>query len=454
LNFAIVDIETTGAFSHYNAITEVAVVLTDGDKILDTYESLIKPDENIPGFITALTGITDKMVEEAPLIAEVQNAFNAITKDAIFVAHNVGFDYGFLRKTLKAHGLHFYRKKLCTVRMAKAIMPNLNGYSLSKITHQLNICHEDKHRAMGDAMATYLLFKMLLEADSEGYIEKALKGQSLEGRLPANLPQQTFSGLPEETGIYNFHNGTGKIIYTGKANNIRQRIVTHLNSKSRKQQILQREVYNITYETTGSNLVAELLESELIKSNYPILNSAQKKSNSNYGIIQYEDFKGYIRLAISRNCKNEQPLAWFNHQMEARKKLQEVIELYKLCPKLCGLHKSKGRCFETDANYCEGACVGEVSVAKYNRLVKKAIKEIKQESLNLLIFDKGRTAIEQSVVAIEKGKYLGFGYLPKNKNIKRLKTAKQYINPRKDNVDVQRIIFSYLNSGKVKVVVC
>lgn len=455
MKFAVVDIETTGAFSHYNGITEVAVVLTDGKKILNSYETLLKPDQSVPGFITALTGIDNGMLEDAPTFAEVaEELLAAIDKDAIFVAHNVGFDYGFLRKAFQHHGHHFYRKKICSVRMAKSVFPDLHGYALTKLSHYFGIEHVHRHRAMGDAMATYELLKILLDKDQEDYVEKALKGQSLERRLPPHLPRTVFENIPEETGVYHFHNQTGSILYTGKANNLRQRIVTHLNSKTPKQQILQREVHNITFEHTGSSLIAELLESERIKENYPPLNSAQKRSSSNYGIISYTDHQGYLRLAISKHCAKLKPLAWFNNLISARNCLMDLIDAYDLCPKLCSLHKSASACYAYQNETCDGACIGEVKHKKYNQRMKRAIKELQQENLNLLIFDKGRTFAEKSVVAIKNGKYLGFGYLPKGRKIKRMQTAMKYIDRRKDNSDIQRILNSYLAKGKLQVVVC
>jgi len=277
MTYAIVDIETTGAFSHYNAITEVGIIITDGYKILDQYETLIKPDENIPGFITALTGIDDEMVANAPDFKSLAPKILEITEGHIFVAHNVAFDYGFLRKSFKANNFHFYRKKVCTVKLTKAVLPNLASYSLGKIAHQLKLPHYNRHRAMGDALATFHLFKLLYERGGEDYIKNALKKQSLNNKLPPNLPAKYFEALPEEAGVYQFIDEKGKILYIGKAKNIKARIITHLNSKNKKQQLLQRAVYKIEFELTGGELIAELLESQLIKQHLPPLNVAQRK---------------------------------------------------------------------------------------------------------------------------------------------------------------------------------
>jgi len=445
MTYAIVDIETTGAFSHYNAITEVGIVITDGYKILDKYETLIKPDENIPNFITALTGIDDEMVINAPDFKTVAPKILEFTKDHIFVAHSVGFDYGFLRKAFKSIDLHFYRKKICTVKMTKAVLPNLASYSLGKITHQLKLPHYNRHRAMGDALATYHLFKLMYERGGEDYIKSALKKQSINNKLPPNLPAKYFEALPEEAGVYQFVDEKGKILYIGKAKNIKARIITHLNSKNKKQVLLQRAVHKIKFEVTGSELIAELLESQLIKQHLPPLNIAQRKNTKNYGVICYEDMNGYKRLAISSNYQHLEPLARFNNLLSARSELAQICETFNLCAKLCGLQKATKACFNYHQQQCKGACIQLESLHKYNPKVNKAIKALKQQSISYLLFDKGKLPGEKAIVAVHKGKYLGYGYIPLKKEINTIKTAKKYLQPKIDNRDIQRILSKYLN---------
>jgi len=451
MTYAIVDIETTGAFSHYNAITEVGIIITDGYKILDQYETLIKPGENIPNFITALTGIDDDMVTNAPEFKTVAPKILEFTKGHIFVAHSVGFDYGFLRKAFKGIDLHFYRKKICTVKMTKAVLPNLASYSLGKITNQLKLPHYNRHRAMGDALATFHLFKLLYDRGGENYIKSALKKQSLNNKLPPNLPAKYFEALPEETGVYQFVDEKGKILYIGKAKNIKARIITHLNSKNKKQVLLQRAVYKITFEITGSELIAELLESQLIKQHLPSLNVAQRKKTTNYGIICYEDMNGYKRLDVSANCQHLKPLAWFTNLLSARTELAQICETFNLCAKLCGLQKATKSCFNYQQEKCEGACIQLESTKKYNRKVNKAIKALKEHSLSYLLFDKGKQADEKAFVAVYKGKYLGYGYIPKKKEFNTIKTAQKYLEPKIDNRDVQRILAKYVNAAKLKI---
>lgn len=305
---------------------------------------------------------------------------------------------------------------------------------------------------MGDAEATFHLLQLLLnKPNGEAYIPQALQKQSVLGKLPPNLPVQDFEQLPEEPGVYHFIDEKGQMLYTGKAKNIRQRIITHLNSKSKKQQKLQRWVHHLSFEITGSNLIAELLESELIKKHLPLLNTAQRRNKGNCGIIEYEDFNGYKRLAVTNNCANIKPLVWFSNLLQARAHLQEICAVYQLCPKLCGLQKAQAACFSYKEEVCKGACIQKESTKLYNKKVKRATKEIQKLSISLLIFDKGRNENERSLVLVKNGKYVGYGYIPKSKTVKSLKSAEKLINSRIDNRDVQRIIHSHINKGKLEM---
>ncbi|MEO0404535.1 MAG: 3'-5' exonuclease, partial [Bacteroidota bacterium] len=125
MKFAVVDIETTGAYSGANSITEIAVVITDGDKELDRFESLVKPDHRIPLHITELTGITNDMVSQAPSWDDLAEEVEDILADCIFVAPNVGFDYSFIKKQFEERGTKWNRPKLCTVRLTRRIVPGL-----------------------------------------------------------------------------------------------------------------------------------------------------------------------------------------------------------------------------------------------------------------------------------------------------------------------------------------
>src|SRR6185503_8801055 len=230
--FAIVDIETTGSWSSGEGITEIAIVVHDTSQVVDTFQTLINPGSPILPFVSRLTGITNEMVRDAPQFHEVAEKIWSMTDECVFVAHSVNFDFSYIRRAFKSLGADYRRKKLCTVRLSRKLFPGLHSYSLGNICSHLNIQIENRHRALGDAMATALLFEKCFHADSEGVIMSSLNRNSKEAILPPQLPREVFDSLPEKTGVYYFHDAKGKIIYVGKAINIRNRVYSHFTNSS------------------------------------------------------------------------------------------------------------------------------------------------------------------------------------------------------------------------------
>src|SRR5664279_1845733 len=221
--YAIVDIETTGSYSSNNGITELAIVLFDGNKIVDRFETLVNPQAPIPQYIQALTGIDADMVKDAPVFSDVAARIYELLKDAVFVAHHVNFDYSFVKHQLENCGFELNTQKLCTVRLGRKVFPGLPGYSLGKLCRELEIPIQNRHRAGGDADATVLLFQKILLNDNQGAIRQMLHGKSREQYLPPNLPAEQIATIPYTPGVYYFHSQKGKVIYVGKAKNLRSR---------------------------------------------------------------------------------------------------------------------------------------------------------------------------------------------------------------------------------------
>ena len=213
MEYAIVDIETTGGNAGGSRITEIAIIIHDGTGVTDRFETLVNPEKEIPLPIFALTGINNEMVRDAPVFDGIAEKVQQLLTDRVFVAHNVNFDYSFVRHQLEEAGFKWTARKLCTVRAARKIKPGLHSYSLGNLCRSLDIPLKNKHRAGGDATATALLFSRLLEWDSEGEIAKMIKKTSQDQRLPPNLPPEDFEQLPEKPGVYYFYNQAGKVVY-------------------------------------------------------------------------------------------------------------------------------------------------------------------------------------------------------------------------------------------------
>ncbi|MFI5170988.1 MAG: exonuclease domain-containing protein [Chitinophagales bacterium] len=448
--YAIVDIETTGTNSGYNSITEVAIYIHDGEKIVDQWQSLINPQTEIPPFIIQMTGITNEMVAVAPLFSDLAQEIHSLLHDKIFVAHNAGFDYGFLKSHLAENGYELQTKKLCTVRLSRKIFPGHRSYSLGRLSDTLGIVVENRHRAAGDAFATAKIFTMLLQNDKDKHIETALKRIGKEQHLPPNMDKAELEALPISCGVYYFHDAYGRVIYVGKAKNIKSRVYGHFTYADYhgKENDLRNSVYSITYELTGNELIALLLESEQIKRKFPKFNNAQKLWDRNYCIFKYTDQKGYIHLAIERFNIKKEVLKVFPDFLSARDYLNSTMHTHQLCAKYCHLQKVLKTCYNYDLGICHGACIDKESTDDYNARVSEAIQSFRNESHTYFIIGEGRNNDESSVIFIEKGHYLGYGFYSNDYYNGDPELLKETIKWRPDTPDVQRILTGWISRYK------
>lgn len=450
--YAIVDIETTGGYASANGITEICIHIFDGETVVDSFQSLINPLQPIPRYIQAMTGITDEMVEDAPVFETVAEKVHALLQDKIFVAHNVNFDYSFIKAHLEAAGYALQTKKLCTVRLSRKIIPGYPSYSLGNLCYSLGININDRHRASGDAAATVTLFKLLLQKDKDKFIVKSLGRNSKEQVLPPNVPKEHFEQLPYTPGVYYFHNEKGKIIYVGKAKNIRYRVNSHFsnNSAARQRQNFLRHTYAISFQSCATELMAQILESTEIKKLWPVFNYSQKNAENLYGIFLYEDQNGYHRLAIEKNKKQLRPVHTFHYLTEGHSVLRKLIKEYNLCPKLCFL-QTLGECEGKREHYCHGACEQEEGAAAYNERVFAAISSLTETQASYMIIDNGLGPSEKSCVLVWNGKFYGMGYLPTEMSFTQAEELKEMITPYKENLFIRNLVSSYAEKFPEKV---
>ncbi len=445
--YAIIDVETTGLNARTEKITEIAIYIHDGNKIIDEFITLINPEVRISYQITALTGINNKMVAESPKFYEVAKQIVEITEDKIIVGHNVNFDYGFIRHEFKRLGYDFKRKTLCTCKLSRKAFPHRRSYGLGKLCRELNIPNHARHRASGDALATAILFEMIMVVDND-LIEKPLKS------LNTRLSKSFIDKLPEATGVYYFHNDKGEVIYIGKSNNIKSRVLSHLSNNLSKSAIeMREETADITYANTGSELIALLLESDEIKKQMPPYNRAQRKSRYNWGLYSWEDDSGYTRLKIIQILEAVAPITSYASRADARNQLFDMVEKYNLCQKLCGLYESAGACFQYQIRECYGACVDKEDPKNYNLRINEALAHFLLPCQSCYIIDKGRNKDEKSVVKIENGKYMGFGYLSNNAPVNNNGLFNDVIKNYPDNKDVQQILRTYLRHKQVEKII-
>ena len=332
------------------------------------------------------------------------------------------------------------------MRLGRKIIPGLDSYSLGRLAESLGILIPDRHRAGGDAEATAKIFDIFLKRDTEGVIAKALKRNSGETILPPNLPKEEFDKLPAKAGVYYFHDAHGTIIYVGKAINIKKRIAGHFTGEAQEwnRSNIRNEIHNISFELTGNELIALILESQEIRKLWPKYNLAQKYRIEEWGIFDYEDQKGYLRFVVNIVTKNSKPLITFSSKGDAWNFLWGKVKESGLCPKLSGLQTAKGPCYAHQSGTCAGACEGTESSEDYNGRVQQSINLFFGEGETVAIIGRGRRLEEKSLVLVEKGNYLGFGFFNQEVTIHDFESAKSYINVSKDNRVVQNLVNSYL----------
>jgi len=446
--YAIVDIETTGGNASGSRITEIAIIIHDGTSIVERWETLVNPQKEIPVPIFALTGINDEMVCNAPIFDDIAEKVLEMLSDRIFVAHNVNFDYSFVRHQLEEAGFKWAARKLCTVRASRKIKPGLSSYSLGNLCNSLNIPVENRHRAGGDADATVILFSRLLEWDSEKEIEKMIKKTAQDQQLPPNLPPSDFDQLPEKPGVYYFYDQAKKVIYVGKAVNLKKRVTSHFsgNKITRQRQHFLRDIYGISFEVCATELMALLLECTEIKKLWPVHNKALKRFEAKYGLYEYEARSGYKYLAAGRLSKFQSSIQVFNNLNDAITLLRKLAEQ-----------------FEIDYRFCKYCVSGEREVIQqydltnlpdieiHNTQIENAIDFVLQNKPSFAIIDKGRSAEEHSCILVENGHFYGMGYISSDIAINTISEIKNYVTPYRSNDYIMQLIYSYGTKYQGKV---
>lgn len=392
------------------------------------------------------------MLQSAPKFYEVAKRIIEISEDCVIVAHNAQFDYRILRTEFSRLGYNFERQNLCTVELAKKLIPEQPSYSLGKLVRALGIPMADRHRASGDALATVKLFKMLLDKDLEKEIVKTFIKTEIEKKLAPKL-LDIIAGLPSTTGVYYIHKENGDIIYIGKSRNIKKRVNQHFTGKSKKSKKIQNEVFTVTYDETGSELIASIKESEEVKINKPVYNHAQKKTIFPWAIYLSTNSEGYLSLTLHKTDYRKKEVISFATQAEAKSSLFKTTEKYTLCQKINLLDDVKTNCFPFQMKQCNGACIGKESPENYNLRVTEYLEKEQLQNQNIVIVDRGRNLQERSAIMIENGVFKGYAFFDLNYQVSNIEILKNIIIPMPANRDTKNIINYYLQKKKFNKII-
>ena len=447
--YAIIDVETTGGKATYDRIIEIAIIVTDGRQILSEYQSLVYPERSIPYHITEITGIDNKMVENAPKFFEIAKNVIQHTEGCIFVAHNVRFDYNFIKEEFKSLGYPFNRKRLCTVKLTRSTRPGLRSYGLDNLIEHYGLRMENRHRAYDDTYATYQIFKDIVGSMSDTYHIDMLINEGLDASiLPKGLNIDQVHDAPESPGVYYMSSASDNIMYVGKAKNIKTRIFQHFRKMSQKSMMLHQYVSKIHYEETGNELMALLLELYEIKRLRPELNKALRRTNYPYAIYQNPNpAKNKPKLlAIRNNQKHDQQyrkLKLYGSKDSAQQGLQNGILRHEICMSYVTGKRGNYIC------QCDLEChdLMDQSQAGYEQLTQELKYEWEEDFVLIL---PGRTSVEKSFVMIHDRQFWGIGYISIEESITSREQWNDHIEYQFWYPEASGIIKYYLSKHAVK----
>jgi DNA polymerase III subunit epsilon len=376
-----VDIETTGMSYTRGRVIEVAAIRVEAGRVIDSFSSLVDPGMDLPPFITGLTGIRDSDLAGAPSFYDIADELWAVMEDAVFVAHNVRFDYGFLKHEFGRLGHRFNPKLLCTVKLSKALYPAARGHKLQDLIDRCGIEVSARHRAYDDALAMWSFIQHSQANFPAPLIDQAVKLQLKSPSLPRNLPPAAVKDLPELPGVYIFEDEAGKPLYIGKSVNIRKRVLSHFSADHEHDSEfkISQQISHIDFRVTGGELEALLLESKLVKDMQPLYNRQLRRRQKLTLARQSVNSEGYITISIEDVAEIDpdsiaQVLGVYSTRGKSRQFIGDIIRDFGLCPKLMGLEKTSGACFSYQLKRCSGACRGQEAAAAYNARLLSAFE--------------------------------------------------------------------------------
>lgn len=444
--FAIVDIETTGGIARRDKITEIGIIVFQNGNVLDQYSTLIHPERSIPPEITRITGITNDMIENAPKFYEVAKEIVTKLQDCIFVAHNVHFDYNFIREEFHQLGFSFNAKKLCTLQLSRRLFKGLRSYSLGSLIQHFNIQVEARHRAMDDCQATLQLFKEILQAqgDVQSLGKSVLPQLVKENKLPPQISLEMVDQLPELPGVYFMLDQSFQPVYIGKSKNIKERIGQHFNASGPKVQKMLTKVHYLDHQLTGSDIMASLVEAELIKKHQPEINRALRKKSHAFLLVAQKDPLSFNRFQITEAEWLDNQDEVINHyasRLAAKQHVDYLILMHQLCNVINTSKVNGSPCSAYNIGQCLGACIGKEDPVSYNQRFRHACDEINSIFQDdFLLLTDGVTADQKGAILVENGFCRYIGFLSLDDNYYQLEQIKEQLRPYEGNVETNRII--------------
>jgi len=384
---AFVDLETTGASATKDRITEIGIVLVDADGIRE-WSQLVHPQMRIPLFIEQMTGISNDMVEHAPVFAEIAAEVSALLQNRLFIAHNARFDYSFLKNEFKRLGIDFKPAVLCTVKLSRTLYPQYRHHNLDSLIERHQLKAKERHRALADAQLIYQFWQHLAQSFSEAILQQTLQQLLKRSSLPSQIDPLLIHDLPETAGVYLFYGENDLPLYIGKSVNIKQRVLSHFaaDHSSHKEMSLSQQTKRIDWLETSGELGALLTEAKLIKERMPVHNQRLRRKSAlcAWRLEQHQEhLRPELTWADELDFGAQDNLYGLYHsQRDAIKALRGLAEQHQLCLSVLNIEKtSKGRpCFAYQLKKCRGACCGKEPALTHAARLLIAMSKLKLNS--------------------------------------------------------------------------
>jgi DNA polymerase III subunit epsilon len=373
-----VDIETTGMRVNYDRIIEIGILRVEDNTLVESYQTLVNPGMYIPEEILAMTGIGPGELEGAPSFYQIKNDLKRLLADAYFVAHNVRFDYSFLKNEFRRFDINFSPKQICSVKLSRSLFPQFKKHNLDALIERFGLNCERRHRAFDDARVLWDFYQLVQEKFPEEKLLEVVNKLLKKPSVPLMLKQQELDCLPQKPGVYIFYGESGAPLYVGKSVNIKDRVLSHFSSDhlSTKEMNISQQIKRIETIETSGELGALLKESDLVKKLQPIYNRQLRLKRKMVVLKKVKTEEGYEKVIFDETglidyLETENILGTFRSKKQAKEFLVNLAKKFELCEKLLGLESTKGGCFGYRLGRCKGACLNKELAGFYNlRLIE------------------------------------------------------------------------------------
>jgi len=380
-DFVFLDLETTGATAGTDRITEIGLISVKDGKYESEWQTLINPNRSIPNNIQLITGISNQMVENEPTFEEISDNLIKRLEGKILVAHNVRFDYAFLRNEFKSCGIKYAPKRLCTVKLSRLLYPEERKHGLDSIIKRLKLKCGARHRAMTDTRAIWDFAQYIQKQFDPSLISSSIDRLIKEPSLPNGIDQEIIDSIPSCPGVYIFKDGNDCVLYVGKSKNIRSRVISHFSGEhsNKKDLKINQNINKIAWCESAGELGALLLESQLVKTLSPIFNRQLRQREDSFTIQWNPTDQPKTPLITPLSSFEEIPFGAiygiFSTHKQALKTLKDLAKIHNLCLKNLGIESGEGPCFSHQLGTCRGVCVAKESTINHAMRLSMALNK-------------------------------------------------------------------------------